>query len=674
MSVKINYKTTLVEAFKEQYSAGEYIKTLGFATAGDGGAATYRVKPEAKYTVNGESFYYNNGLFFKQFNSCLELIPQEGKIYAEQFGVLPDNPDYCSSNSTMMNRAVEYASQKGYVLAFASNKTYYFSSSITVKSNLFIDGNGATMRVHDSASNGCNLFNMANKFDLQRNVTVRNLTVVGRTNEEKNRADQAFHVCLEGFTLQNVNVKNFSFGIHTYGRSASVDYAQPPIVNKNWLIDNCTVTDTVMGFQLSEIDGITIKNSIITSIYYTGFPVGTYGDHSYYDGYEYPEAHIYDSLGGLHNIYLSANCLNVRIDNVILGNVTGDAVHKAYAVGDSDVRFDKSKNHFYTDLSIYKCNSPVNMGFISENVMCDNVFGTGLRYLVHLSAASNCIVSNSSLTVDRGTFYRPNAKNTSQINTINPNTGLYVESACSCWFQNSYLSTNGRLRATSSPAGEGYYYNMSIKPDDSTDENFVDKRHMRNFIGENFDIPNHWFKFTGCELISNMHLKNYYFYEDINRVASSDTAVPKIYQFGEYWDNCNFDTNTSEDLFYMYCINNLPGGLTIRNSYLKNINPNGTPKPPFRIYCWQEGCNEENNICKLRSNCLHAQYGKWFTSLHLENVAFKNICTNSYNSWEHIIARGGHLSSVNDAVSISNSYAFNCCKIGADSIRQMFED
>lgn len=660
MSVKINYKTTLVEAFKEQYSAGEYIKTLGFATAGDGGAATYRVKPEAKYTVNGESFYYNNGLFFKQFNSCLELIPQEGKIYAEQFGVLPDNPDYCSSNSTMMNRAVEYASQKGYVLAFASNKTYYFSSSITVKSNLFIDGNGATMRVHDSASNGCNLFNMANKFDLQKNVTVRNLTVVGRTDETQNRADQAFHVCLDGFTLQNVNVKNFSFGIHTYGRSVSSDYAQPPIVNKNWLIENCTVTDTIMGFQLSEIDGITIKNSMITSIYYTKFPVGTYADHSYYDGQKYPEAHIYDSLGGLHNIYLSANCLNVRIDNVILGNVTGDAVHKAYAVGDSDVRFDKSKNHFYTELSIHKCNAPVNMGFISENVMCDNVCGTGLRYLVHLSAASNCIVSNSSLTVDREAFDRPNAKNTSQINTINPNTGLYVESACSCWFQNSFLSTNGRQRTTSRPTGESYYRKMSIKSDDSTDESFVDKRHMRNFIGEDFDIPNHWFKFTGCEFKTTKQ-DEYYFPEafDVSKTA-----------FHEYWDNCKLNYSAKKDFFRLKCINSIPAGITIRNSYLKNSNDATDIGSPFRFHCGNGNCN-----CITEDGCPKKQLGKRFPYIHYENnILDRFIYPNASTAWRyHINTYEGetHNFTISEAVKLSGSYVSNVFRFNNGKFSEM---
>ena len=171
------------------------------------------------------------------------------------------------------------------------------------------------------------------------------------------------------------------------------------------------------------------------------------------------------------------------------------------------------------------------MGFISENVMCDNVFGTGLRYLVHLSAASNCIVSNSSLTVDRDTFDRPNAENQSQIDTINPNLGLYVESACSCWFQNSFLSTNGRQRATSYTTGESYYRNMSIKPDDSTDENFVDKRYMRNFIGENFDIHNHWFKFTGCEFKTTKQ-DEYYFPEAF--------GVSKTV-FHEYWDNCKLN-------------------------------------------------------------------------------------------------------------------------------------
>ena len=217
--------------------------------------------------------------------------------------------------------------------------------------------------------------------------------------------------------------------------------------------------------QISEIDGIIIKNTVNTSLYPDA-----------------DEALLYLAGRGTHNIYMSSNCINVRLNNVIMGNVTGDAVHKSYALNEDEkaedvcVRFDKSKNHFYTDLSINKCNAPLNIGFVSENVMCDNILGTSLRYLIHLSAASNCIVANSSLIVDRPSFNRNGTM-------INPNLGLYVHAACSCWFQNSYLDTNGRQRACAAVTEDKHYWTMNIKTDDNTDEKIVDKKRRRIYIG-----------------------------------------------------------------------------------------------------------------------------------------------------------------------------------------------
>ena len=282
------------------------------------------------------------------------------------------------------------------------------------------------------------------------------------------------------------------------------------------------------------------------------------------------------------------------------------------------------------------------MGFISENVMCDNVFGTGLRYLVHLSAASNCIVSNSSLTVDRDTFYRPNYKNQSQIDTINPNLGLYVESACSCWFQNSYLSTNGRQRSTSRPTGESYYRNMSIKPDDSTDESFVDKRHMRNFIGEKFDIPNHWFKFTGCDVESSYGEDDYYFYEVTNKNLYSPISA----QFGEYLDNCSYTINTSSEMFRFLAVNDLFGGITYRNCYMKN-KTDSKDQPPFRMWCnYPSLKNEtpcEDNTCPVNQTygCAIYASGKKYPWVRFENNIFDNFMYGiSYTSW-YLLFKGG---------------------------------
>ena len=691
MSVNVNYCDTFLNALTNEYTTGDYVRTFGFYSPGDGGAAVYKVSqdlPDAdkriSTTVAGVTFTYGDGKFYKTNSTVFELIPQGNKVYAEQFGVMPDNAEYYISNTTMLNVAVSYASGNGVRLEFASKGMYYLNSNISLKSNLFVDGNGAVLVQHPNAPTSSSMFATSSS-PAECNITICNLSLIGRTREHYNPADQAFHVCINGFTLHNVKIKNFSFGVHTYGRYTNKgDYTVPEIPNKNWLIEGCSITDTVMGLQLSEIDGITIKDSTITSIYPKSFPVGTKGKNDSYDGHDYPEAYIFDKLGGLHNIYLSSNCLNVRINNVTMGNVTGDAIHKAFPPkADKDlgqfIRADISKNHFYTDLSIHKCNSPMTIGYISENVMCDNVFGTELRYLVYLSGVSNCIVANSSLNVNRDTFVRPDGNGTEI--TINANTGIRTEDAASCWFQNSYLYTNGRQRVGTYSGSGTYYYNMCVNEDvpvniilDSTGKKIgtKTKKHNRSYIGSDFSIPNHWFKFTGCEIESTIGCSDYYFYEGYLAVVNPKVDVatrknPCKSQYGEYWDNCSYTTNTTQDVFFLNCINDLLGGITIRNSYLENTELTYRYQPPFRI-----GCNRENrngnscvNVCPVYpDSCILSAYGKSYPWLRFENNFYEDKFSiyQKWGKWYFYIkdSTDNALMTMQNFVKFTGSYSSNC--------------
>ena len=638
MSIQMNYESTFLEMLSKSYEVGSYIRTFGFAAPGDGGAAMYRVASSAPTaaaitTVNNVGFCYGEGCFYQSGGTVFEVIPQNGRIFAEQFGVLPDDESYSVSNQTMLHYSVIYAASRGYRLEFASKGTYYFTGGVTPVNNLHIDGNGATLKLHGSDT-GYTFFYLPG---VAKNVTFRNITCIGRRTADTGYGDQFLYSSVENLTMQNVTLKNFAYGLRTYTFGVANDYDQPEIVNKNWLIEDCSITDTVMGMQLSEIDGITVRNTVNTSIYPNG-----------------DEATLYPAGRGTHNVYMSSNCLNVRFNNVTMGNVTGDAVHKAYAVNSDEedekvhIRFDKSKNHFYTDLSIHKCNAPMSIGFISENVMCDNVLATKLRYCIYLSAASNCIIANSSLIADRDSIKRYD-DNGNQYDD-NPNLGLYIRSACSCWFQNSYLYTNGRQRVCTYKTEDHHYKIMSIKALSSTDEDFVDKKHKRIFIGENFDIPNYWFKFTGCDFIYTQGIYNTYFYE---KISSGISFENKKSQYCEYWDNCYYLTNTNQVVFRLYCSNDFPGGLTFRNSYFENNK--GTSKAPFRYCCL-------NGICSCC--CPYLDIGKCFPWLHFENNVFNTSISGSSNSdWSFLVTTdlsSGTNLQTSQAIKISNSYMATC--------------
>ena len=656
MSATLNCYGTFFDAVLAEHSVNDYIRTLGFLTPGDGGAAMYKVTsavtvPDTYKNVepNMSSLRCANGFFHYQFDancssSTFQFIPQNNTVYAEQFGVLPDETVYYDTNTTMMNCAVEYASSNGFVLAFASKKTYYFGSSIVVKSNLLIEGNGATLCVYDNAPSDCHLFNMENSTDIQKNITVRNLTVVGRINENqdiKDQAfeDQAFHVCIDGFTLRNVTIKNFRFGVHTYGRdtngtnevqgdgeSAAKTYVIPEIPNKNWLIDGCSITDTVTGLMLSEIDGLTVKNSKISCIIDPSDLEPSDSDPSDSDPSDSAPSDSDPSDSDpsdlypsdlYHCIYMSSNCLNVRVANTVLCNVSGDAIHKAYSYPTQNPKFDSSKNHFYTDLTIHNADSALDIGIISQNVMCDNVFATEVEIVLQLSGADNCIISNSNFSQTR---YSKERK-----------AFVYAEKACNCWMQNSYVYYEGRHRVTN-----------QYQQGDFLETMFENKKHRRMFIGANFDIPNHWFKFTGCEFESTYALNSCYYEE----VFGDRYYSPPKSQYGEYLDNCSITIKTSSEMFRLLPVNDLLGGITYRNCYLKNISDSKN-QPPFRMWCKYPALSDvspcESNTCPVNPSFACALYatGKKYPWTRFENNIFDNFMYPVNNiSWYLLLKEG----------------------------------
>ena len=629
MSIDINYCDTLLSALSKSYTSGDYVRTFGFASVGDGGAAMYKVVSDApapsgvvNCTFANTSFNCGEGKFYVSGGAIFQLVPQRGKVYAEQFGVLPGAEAFAECNITLLNKAVAYAAQNDCVLTFATGGVYYLNpGSISVPSGMHIDGNGATLYVIGVSEDYINLFNSKKLVD---NVTIKNITLIGRkTSADSGYSDQAIHINCSNLTVQNVSFKFFKQALHTYGGDAvgeikteTKTYTISDIPNRNWLIDSCKTESCVFGINTSEIDGLVIKDSDI-SCYTT-------------------------SNDTAHCVYLSSNCSNVRVVGCSLREISGDAIHKVYSGSD---KFDLSKNHFYTDLSIHNADSALDIGFISQNVMCDNVFATKVAIALELSAADNCIVSNSYFSQTR--------------TTGDKQAFIYAKKACNCWMQNSYVYYIGKHRVT-------YEYQES----NMLSTVFSDKKHRRMFIGPDFDIPNHWLKFTGCEFFSTYVYANRYFGEGYYTVVNPKVEInkrkaPFLSQYGEYWDNCSIFVQTEQEVFGLNCINDLPGGITIRNSYLENIKLEGRSKqPPFTVACDREnrGSNYCKNVCPVYpDSCILSAFGKTHPWIRFENnfYAFKFSNNWACTDWSQYIVAISTMP-VDQFVKSTGSYSFDC--------------
>lgn len=621
-----------------------YIKTMGFYTSGDGGAAVYKVVnnqfttdwvndrdynqvTKKNSTENDIVFYFGQGYLWQyNLDYAFQLVPQNDKVIAEQIGILPDDEEFARFNRRLINVGFYYTTQNGYVFEFSAGKTYCITPyRIAIRSNMIVEGNNAQIKVVNYDSGQQDIFCCETP---KHSIIIRNLNIKGRkklvwvTDEETSKKtlkevneneDNAFHCCAKNFVLRNVNVDWFSYAFHAFTQDRVQngdvsEYVVPEIVNKNWLIDNCTINNTGMGLNISEVDGIIVKNS-----------------------------RIYSQLSGSdreHNLYFSSNCSNIRVNNTTLGHVNGGAIHKHYALDNEPYLADISRNQFYTDIVIHDADHCMKFGLISENIISDNIFATQINRLLALASAWNCIISNCNLSQTRHIA-----------NFDDASTFIYAENASHFWMQNSDVYYIGAHRTTKELNNESYYKQMCEKYPSS----------KRAFIGENKDIASFLFKFTGCKIGS----------VDLDTFPILQLWLNSKSTLSEYWDNCIWNLKFSrENLFKIQCINSLLSGFTMRNCYLKNLS--SPQKAPYRYCCsYKQGL--ENGICTIHTDCAYANTGKCFPWLRFENTVFDNFSKfSTKNNWEYLLQVNSNFTTLAGAAKLSNSYVSNCYKFTED--------
>ncbi|MBR3754916.1 MAG: hypothetical protein IKK49_07460 [Clostridia bacterium] len=611
-----------------------YLKTLGFYVEGDGGGACYKViGPVSSNTPisfdSTTALFYADGCFgignsetTSNNPIAFRILPQDNSIKAEQFGVLSieetalDFLTRIEYNSQMLNLAINYAATNGKKLTFSKRKKIFLGTknSLNLRNKIYIDGNGAELQIYyESNSNkekGLFVSEGQDKPSLE-DIYVKNLKLIGRRiSATEGFDDQAFHINAKNFTAENVSISQFEYGYHNFGASISKNYELPPITSENWLIKNCRIKNTTTGLHTNEINGIIIKNTDIFG-YYT---------------------QKYD-----HSLYWGSNCSNIRVSASRLGYNNGGAVHKNYSRGSKAYKkYDASRNQFYTDLLIHNVETCWMFGMISENTMCDSNLATCVNRILVNEGSVNCIISNCDISQTR---------DDSNLYQASPDPSFVtIEDASRFWMQNSKIHHKGLINKNGF-GSDLYYWNIcSTSPE------------KRAFLGANNDIANIVLKFSGCT-IENLRQ------ETTNYIAITTDKPLKV---EEYWDNCLYSYDTISSLWKLYCINNIPSGICVRNSSIINRQEIAfnTINAPFVYQCSAGNCS-----CLTEAGC---QLSKttvlpW---LHLENVLLDNaFFPNTENEWNYIINTANETqTTISDAVNISNSYVFNCYKV-LDNIR-----
>lgn len=647
------------------YPEGSYVKTLGFKEPGDGGAAVYIVTTSAVDNGTVDVAYgdvalsFSNGDFYKttvnedgsKVYTKYSLI-FEHKVTAEQFGVcavestaqdeitVDYNLTIAQQNSELLHHMLAFFPAKGLMLEFAKDKTYYVGKNMGLKSNTVINGNGAVLQLYRTSAGDVYMFNSSGTI---KNIYINSLNFVGRAalediyggpeNAIDFYSDQCIKIGAKDLVLKNVGFSNASYGIHSNSNHAGiVDYEYPEyLVSKNWILDNCRMNNIGFGLNVSSIDGIIIKNSKITSDISTN-----------------------DTT---HNIYMSINCTNVRVNNCILGYVVGQAVQRFFSL--SNKCGDASKNHFYTDLVVNDVDSAMLVGRITDNVMCDSVFTTKACVALKIGAATNVIIANSDF---------------SQTNTgVDYTAFLFVNEACRFWMQNTDVYYIGQHRhsaylekhETGNYYTDNYYYNMCR----------LNSR-RRAFIGKDNDVAQYSFKFTGCtmETTQNAAGNNYYFSSFVDRYPIG--AKVKV---EEYYDKCSILFSTSAEIFRFKAVNDILAGITYRNCYISNVSES-RGQPPFIYKCTFPNAMEEceNSMCPFQETrgCWFYENGKSYPWLHFENNVYNGFGYGNRNSWYYYLkasmpAESTYTPTTNQMGTFTGAYSTNCYRVYGNSIVDM---
>jgi hypothetical protein len=115
--------TTDIASLSGAAASMTYLRTAGYAEVGDGGASLYK-------KVNSEPSH--SGKVQSADGSWWELVSEDGKIYAEQFGAFSSNT--YAANDTALTAAISALGSVSNTLSFATTGTY-LASALTVSTN-----------------------------------------------------------------------------------------------------------------------------------------------------------------------------------------------------------------------------------------------------------------------------------------------------------------------------------------------------------------------------------------------------------------------------------------------------------------------------------------------------------------------------------------------------------
>lgn len=157
--INANFIVDNVEKMKSaSFKEGEVCITLGYRTAGDGGAAVYKIVYDPALVEDKANVHY---LLTSDTNRA-KFIPLNNSVAPEQFGAYGDGKHDDID-------AITKCIKSGYKVIFRPNANYAIKKPLPFITNMNIDFNGCTIIPY-----GCSVFDIHNINDIFKNIRISN--------------------------------------------------------------------------------------------------------------------------------------------------------------------------------------------------------------------------------------------------------------------------------------------------------------------------------------------------------------------------------------------------------------------------------------------------------------------------------------------------------------------
>ena len=294
---------------------------------------------------------------------------EKGNIAASNAAALNSASNMCAQIGREYNRAIE--------LSFEPNLIYLLGSVVYFSSDTEFIGNNAIIRLFNNTEKEIYAFSnkqVLNTDDDYGNVGFYDLTIEGRYGADVPKADQAIKcggdsvkTIPKNVTFVNFTAKDVCYGIHINNNT----YYDIPLY---WTFDNCEFLHTATGFMLTGVSKLSLLNS-----------------------------HIDNSLSqakGEHCIYVSEKCSYLTVDNCLLENSAGGAIHQMFGFALYDSTF--NEHNTYKNLTISSCFTAIHIGPASRDTVVENVVVVDAWRIIMLESCIETKIRNVKAT---GVFY-----------------------------------------------------------------------------------------------------------------------------------------------------------------------------------------------------------------------------------------------------------------------------